>query len=257
MVHFDPNNPLGFFDALTREFGATLSAKAGTADLADALQRQAAEVFETNVETQCVGQAALACRGGCAACCALRVTATAPEVLAVAAQLRQIAASAPAFGRILRERIAAAAKLSGHADAEHLALGQACAFIIDGHCVIYDWRPLSCRGHASFDEAACRAAIAGEADDVPISEPHHLIRAYVQNALQSALRDAGLAWTTHEFVPALALALAGDTATSNAAISWSKGGDPLAASRAEDVSPEEMAATFDEIKVLAAQRCAG
>lgn len=250
MVLFDPTNPLGFFHALTQAFGATLSAKAGIPDLADALQRQAAEAFETNVEIQCAGEA-LACRGGCAACCALRVTATAPEILAVAAQLRQIAASAPAFGRILRERIAAAAELSGHADAEHLALGQACAFIIDGHCVIYDWRPLSCRGHASFDEAACCAAIAGAADDVPISEPHHLIRAYVQNALQSALRDAGLAWTTHEFVPALALALAGDTA-----VSWSKGEDPLAASRADDVSPEEMAATFDEIKILAAQRCA-
>lgn len=240
---FDPADPLGFFRALAGQFGVAMTEKGDGADLAFRLMRQAVESFETNVARQCEGQAQLACRGGCEACCALRVTATAPEIFTVAARLNEIAQRFPAFGHILRARISAAAGLAEHDDAAHLALGQACAFIIDGHCVIYDWRPLACRGHASFDEAACRAAIAGEGDDVPVSEPHHLMRAYVQNALQSALRDQGLAWAIYEFVPALALALDAEAATA-----WTKGEDPLAESRADDVSLDEMAATFDALK---------
>ncbi len=246
MPIFDPANPLGFFHALAREFGAILAQERGAPELADALMQRASAAFETNVARQCEGQAALACRGGCAACCTLRVTATAPEILAVAAHLRNIVATMPPFGRILQQRIEAAAEMSGQDDAEYLALARPCAFIIDGHCVIYELRPLACRGHASFDEAACLEAIAGRGDSVPISQPHHLLRAYVQNAMQSALRDAGLGWAIYEFVPALAIALRAD-----AADAWTKGGDPFAASRAEDVSLEEMAATFDEIKVLA------
>lgn len=247
MAVFDRANPLSFFLALHREFAAILAQKRGTPKLADELFQQAMAVFEDNVARQCEGQAALACHGGCAACCILRVTATAPEILVVAAHLREVAAAMPPFGRILQQRIEAVAEVVGGLDdAEYLALGRPCPFIVDGHCVIYELRPLACRGHASFDEEACRAAIAGEADAVPISKPHHLLRAYVQNAMQSALRDAGLAWAIHEFVPALTVALSAD-----AAAAWTKGEDPFAASRAEDVSLEEMAAAFDEIKALA------
>ncbi len=246
MTSFDPAHPLGFFLALQRDFGAILAQERGAPDLAAALMRQVFEIFEDNVARQCEGQAALACRGGCAACCTLRVTATAPEILIVAAHLRKIAATMPPFGRILRQRIEAAAEMGRLDDAEYLALARPCPFIVDGHCVIYELRPLACRGHASFDEEACRAAIAGEAGAVPISKPHHLLRSYVQNAMQSALREAGLAWAIHEFVPALAIALQADVIEA-----WTAGEDPLAASRAEDVSLEEMAATFDEIKVLA------
>jgi Fe-S-cluster containining protein len=246
MALLDPANPLAFFHALAGEFAATLTQKRTAPALVDALMQQASETFETNVAHQSEGQEALACRGGCAACCALRVTATAPEIFAVAAHLRAIATAMPAFGRVLRQRIEAAALKGGQGDAEYLALAEPCAFIVDGHCVIYDLRPLACRGHASFDEAACIAAIEGHGEEVPISQPHHLLRSYVQNALQSALRDAGLAWAIHEFVPGLALALSAD-----AAAAWSRGEDPLAASRAADVSLAEMAATFDEIKALA------
>ncbi|MGB8276651.1 MAG: YkgJ family cysteine cluster protein [Methylovirgula sp.] len=247
MAVFDPANPLGFFHALEREFGAILAQERDAPELAGTLMQQASAAFETNVARQCEGQLAPACRGGCAACCTLRVTATAPEILAAATHLRNIAATTPPFRRILQQRIEAVAEVVGGLDdAEYLALARPCPFIVDGHCVIYELRPLACRGHASFDEEACRAAIAGEADAVPISKPHHLLRAYVQNAMQSALRDAGLAWAIHEFVPALAVALRAD-----AAAAWTKGEDPFAASRAEDVSLEEMAAAFDEIKALA------
>jgi Fe-S-cluster containining protein len=244
---FDPANPLRFFHTLTRDFGTTLADKRGAPDLAGELMQQVFAIFEENVACQCAGEAALACRGGCAACCTLRVTATAPEILAVATYLRQAAATMPSFGQILQQRIAAATEVTaGLDDAQYMMLEQTCPFIVDGHCVIYDVRPLACRGHASFDEDACREAIFGEGDAVPVSQPHLLLRSYIQNAMQSALRDANLAWAIHEFVPALATALHEDATNA-----WTKGEDPLASSRAEDVSLAEMAATFDEIKALA------
>ncbi|QXX75196.1 YkgJ family cysteine cluster protein [Methylovirgula sp. HY1] len=247
MADLDPAHPLDFFQALASEFGTTLAQKRGAPDLADALMQQASTDFETNVVRQCEGQAALACRGGCAACCALRVTATAPEILVVAAYVQGAMSAMPPFGRILRHRIEAAADAAGSLDDdEYLAQERLCPFIVDGHCVIYEVRPLACRGHASFDKAACLDAVGGGDEVVPISTPHHLLRGYVQNALQSALRDAGLAWASYEFVPALAIALRTDA--SNA---WAAGADPFASRRAEDVSPEEMAATFDEIKTWA------
>ena len=247
MAHFDPANPMAFFLALMRAFGATLAHERGGPDLAADLMQQVFAVFEENVACLCAGEVALACRGGCAACCTLRVTATAPEILAVAVYLRRSAATMPSFGRILQQRIEAAAERTiGLDDAQYMMLEQTCPFIVDGHCVIYDLRPLACRGHASFDEEACREAIFGQGDAVPVSEPHLLLRSYIQNAMQAALRDAGLAWAIHEFVPALALALREDVTDA-----WTKGGDPLAPSRADDVSLAEMAATFDEIKALA------
>ncbi|MHB8886982.1 MAG: YkgJ family cysteine cluster protein [Methylovirgula sp.] len=247
MEQFDPKNPLGFFIALHREFDTLLTQAQGTSELVALLMQQVFAQFETHVAHQCEGQAALACRGGCAACCALRVTATAPEVLIVAMHLKNIAAAMPAFAHVLQQRIEAAAANGGGLDeAEYMALAHLCPFIVDGHCVIYELRPLACRGHASFDEAACREAIAGAGAGVPISEPHHLLRGYVQNAMQSALRDAGLPFAIYEFVPALAIALHAD-----AAETWASGEDPFAPSRAQDVSLAEMTTTFDQIKALA------
>jgi Fe-S-cluster containining protein len=254
VVIFDPKNPLAFFHALADEFGTVLVENRSSPELVDVLMTKALDAFETNVDRQCEGQTALACRGGCAACCSLRVTATVPEILAVAAHLRIIEATMPPFARVLWQRIETSAEVAArddaaHDDAAYLALAHPCAFIVDGHCVIYELRPLACRGHASFDEAACLAAIAGAEDQehegVPISEPHLLLRSYVQNAMQSALRDAGLAWSIHEFVPGLLTALKSD-----AAAAWLRGLDPLASSRAEDVSLEEMAVAFDQIKAF-------
>jgi len=250
MTSFDPANPLGFFVALQDDFATLLIERRDAPELAAEAAERAFAQFETHVAHQCEGQAeALACRGGCAACCGLRVTATAPEILIIAAHLRQVTPMMPPFARVLRQRIEAAAdNVKGLGEEDYLTVARVCPFIVDGHCVIYELRPLACRGHASFDEAACRAAMAGGTDSVPISEPHHLLRGYVQNALQAALRDAGLAWAIYEFLPALTIALQADRTTD-----WTQGADPFAPVRVEDVSLAEMAATFDEIKILARQ----
>jgi len=78
-----------------------------------------------------------------------------------------------------------------------------CPLIIGAACAIYAARPLACRGHVSFDREACIAIAAGQDAEAPASEVHKTVRALVQNALQAAMRDAGLSWGAYEFLAAL------------------------------------------------------
>lgn len=233
-----------FFQAMQQALGATLAtspeARVGT------LLTQAFDSFDGNVAIQCEGEAPLACQRGCASCCVLRVAATAPEVLLVARFLRAVAPPLAQRGIDLIGQIRQADALTrGMDEPARVALHQRCPFIAQGVCVIYKVRPLACRSHASHDVKACVDAVAGRrSEPVPVSEGHLMVRALVQNALQSALRDAALPWGLYELNHALLLAL--DDEGSEAA--WLAGQDVLAPAALNEVSPEEMAQAFDALK---------
>ena len=72
------------------------------------------------------------------------------------------------------------------------------------------------------------------------------VRSLVQNAMQSALRDAGLPWLVYELNQALLMAL--DDA--DAGPRWLRGEDVFAAAQVQEVDVREMAQTFDQIKRL-------
>ncbi len=245
MGNGDDNTPLALFKALQEAFGETIRERRGSPDLVKELSVQAFDSFDGNVAIQIQDMPALACHQGCAACCDLRVAATAPEILLIA---QYVVATRPAFARIgvdLGERVARdAAITSGLDDERRLALRRPCPFIEDSLCLIYRVRPLACRGHASFDKAACAEAMVGLNNEALVSMPHFLVRCVVQNALLAALRDAGLAWGLYELNSALDLALANPGAEA----AWRAGGDPLANSSIAGADAREMAATFDAIK---------
>ncbi|HEY9193603.1 MAG TPA: YkgJ family cysteine cluster protein, partial [Methyloversatilis sp.] len=77
-----------------------------------------------------------------------------------------------------------------------------------------------------------------------LSVAHRTVRSLVQNAMQSALRDAGYAWASYELNHALRLALA-DPGTDAA---WLAGEDVFADAQVDEISPLEMARTFDWLK---------
>ncbi len=245
MGNGDDNTPLALFKALREAFGETIRARRGSPDLVKELSVQAFDSFDGNVAIQIEDMPALACHQGCAACCDLRVAATAPEILLIA---QYVVATRPAFAGIgvdLGDRVARdAAITSGLDDDQRLALRRPCPFIEDSLCLIYRVRPLACRGHASFDKAACAEAMVGLNNEALVSMPHFLVRCVVQNALLAALRDAGLAWGLYELNSALDLALANPGAEA----AWRAGGDPLANSSIAGADAREMAATFDAIK---------
>jgi Fe-S-cluster containining protein len=242
----DASNPIVFFKAMCHVFGLSLVAGRKHKDPIADLSRQAYESFASSVACEAQQDTPVACHGGCSSCCTIRVAATAPEILNAARQIR-------AFPRKrssdLTRRIKAADCTTRDLDQQQrMASSLVCPLIENDHCVAYAVRPLACRGHASYDEEACRDALQGGVSEVPISALHLTVRSLVQNAMQSALRDAGLAWGSYELNQALHIALC-DEASERV---WMAGIDVFAPALIADVSLREMAETFDAIKAMAA-----
>ncbi|MFG1478884.1 YkgJ family cysteine cluster protein [Xanthobacter sp. V4C-4] len=241
----DTEGPVAFFQAQHQGFLGTFTSHRAKPDLLDRIWMQAFTSFERNVEDQTRDLPALACRKGCGTCCQILVAATAPEVLMVARYVRGMAAGFKTVGIDLVGRLYGAANfVEPSGDLRPMALTRECPFLAEGICVVYPVRPLACRGHASFNEEACVSALKGGLDDVPVSEPHRTVRGLVQNALQSAMRDAGFAWGLYDLVAALKIALARPDAEAE----FAQGGDPFAAVAIDAVSREEMASAFDRLK---------
>ncbi|MGJ5180966.1 YkgJ family cysteine cluster protein [Bradyrhizobium oligotrophicum] len=190
---------------------------------------QAFNLFEANIGAQSAHLPALACTKGCPACCALRVTATAPEIFLLARYIRQIDAQMPAtaLGPLSRRVELANRATRGLGETERMALRQPCPFAVRGACIIHPARPLACRGHASFDRRACIQAMAGRDVEVPISAPHVALRGLIQDALRAALAEAGLAAHLYELNQGLVLALGAPERER----AWLDGKDSLAPAR--------------------------
>lgn len=242
----DPvSDPLGFFTGAHREFLKLVAGPRCYRHRLSSLPELAFDLFASGVSGHVDDLEGVACHGGCASCCTIRVIATAPEILAVARTIR----SAPRVMEVeLMRRIALADQSTRQLDeAQRLEEGVVCPFVDRGLCVIYSVRPLACRGHASYDSQACIDALAGHPCDVPVSATHMTVRSLVQNAMQSALRDGGYAWGVYELNQALNIALSDEACEA----AWVAGKDVFAAALVADVSSDEMAATFDAIKAQA------
>jgi len=244
MANEPESGPAAFFKAMHRSFGGILAAGRGHAALIDAVTARAFDFFEGNVAIQAEGLPALACHKGCPACCTLRVTASAPEIFLLARYICRIHETPGGAQLDLPRRIAEADTIThGRDEAGRLALRSRCPMILRGVCIIHPVRPLACRGHASFDKRACAAAIAGRPVEVPLSEPHAMVRSLVQNAMQSALREAGYAWAEYELNHALHMALTEEGCLA----AWMEGEDVLAPALAAEVDWAAMGKTFEAI----------
>lgn len=236
---------LDFFRQMHAHYEQVIARFKGRAMLLDAVLQLAWSSFDTNVSAQCEGLPELDCHKGCATCCTLRVTATAPEVFMLARFIKAVAPGLARHGVNLRDQVALANTVTcGHSEGERVGLRERCPFIAKGTCVIYQVRPLACRGLASYDRKACAQAASGKIDEIPYSEPHMRVRSLVQNALQSAMRDGGLPWANYELNQSLLMALDDDTLEAR----WLAGEDVLRGAQVNEVDPAEMASTFDEIK---------
>lgn len=236
--------PVAFFRIMYDGFGRILAAGRDRTGVIDTVTAQAFDLFERNVAIQTEGLPVLACHKGCPACCCIRVTATAPEIFLLATYVKRVHASPAGAALDLPGRIAEADRaVRGLGEQQRMAAQCICPFIMKGICIIHPVRPLACRGLASFDKNACEDAAAGRPVEVPLSEPHAVMRSMVQNALQSAMRAQGYAWRGYELNHALLLALTNEGGEAE----WCAGGDPLAPALVEDTDWQAVAATFDEV----------
>ncbi len=231
------NLTVAAFTELQRVFSSLVASGSGSPELASLLADRAFDLFEANIGAQTAHMPALACAKGCPSCCALRVTATAPEIFLLARYIRQIDQRMPtsALG-LLSRRVKLANRATRRlGEAARMKLRQPCPFVVRGACIIHPARPLACRGHASFDRRACVQAMAGRDVDVPVSAPHVALRGLVQDALRSALDDASLASELYELNEGLVLAL-DDTGREAA---WRDGKDSLAPARIEHPTADQ------------------
>ncbi len=238
-------NTLEFFSAQTQAFAETLARYQNSAELLEALLRQAYNSFAGNVEYESEGCPDIACHKGCASCCTLRVTATAPEILLI---VRYLHANTKQDSYLnLHKRVAKTNKITcGQNETQRVKQQCPCPFISRGVCTIYPVRPLACRGHACYDKKACIEAAAGRLQQLPISEPYQYMRSLIQNALQSAMRDAGYAWASFEMIQAVSMGLSHPEIEGL----WLSGKDVFFPATVDEVSLSEMAETFDQIKQL-------
>jgi Fe-S-cluster containining protein len=242
----EASNPIAFFKAMRRVFSLSLTTGGVPRNPIDDLSQQAYESFARSISCDAKQDSGVACHGGCASCCTIRVAATAPEILMLA---RKIRAFPRKLSSELTRRIAAADRETRRLDQrQRMASKLVCPLIENDHCVAYAVRPLACRSHASYDEEACRDALQGGTAEVPVSALHLTVRSLVQNAMQSALRDAGLAWGSYELNQALHIALRDETSE----CAWMAGDDVFAPALITHISLREMAETFDAIKAMVA-----
>ena len=149
-----------------------------------------------------------ACGKGCSFCCRIYVSASPPEVFALARAMRALP---PERFAPLRERIrAAASAVPQHWSGNHQLL-QPCPLLEDNACSLYAVRPDPCRGLSSYSAEACRISIEavpeGRDEPVPKVQEHAVLRSFHAHTVWAALKAAGLPYTTYSLNHALDCAL--------------------------------------------------
>jgi hypothetical protein len=172
----------------------------------------------------------VACRRGCTFCCSLSVSATAPQVFAVADYVR---ANAPDLAAEIA-RIEAAdlhtRGLDGYARFMNKAF---CAFLVDGACSVYPARPSVCRGVLSRSAESCQRAFRGETADNPAAiNDATVFRTACDEAFWAVLHKRGFRLAGYELAHAVLIALREPDAEAR----WHAGEDVFASVRADALS---------------------
>src|SRR5947209_5407335 len=149
----------------------------------------------------------VACRSGCTYCCMFPVAASAPEVLAIAAFVRE---------RFDEERRAALdARVEANiAATDGLDMDQRdrvrldCPFLEAGRCTVYEVRPIACRGFSSYSVEDCREDYEhpGTGVEVHTNGLRELVVGAIREGLAVACKSASVEHRLLELVRAYKIA---------------------------------------------------
>lgn len=148
-----------------------------------------------------------ACARGCAHCCTLHVSISAPEAIVLGAFLRDT--TAPDVLAALRAKLEAFARAVRPLDqAARVRAKLACPLLVDGACSVYPVRPLVCAGASSLDAQACARALDDPESGIPIEPIVHGVMRAMQLGLATAISARALDVGRYELSGALVIALA-------------------------------------------------
>jgi Fe-S-cluster containining protein len=160
-----------------------------------------AGVFERSVAglTPAPEKARIACRTGCAYCCAQPVAVTPMEVFALSALVRarkQTAAAVTATAEKVRDR-----SLEGS--------WVRCPLLEENSCSVYALRPLSCHSYVSFNVQDCiKAFVMQDKPSVYCPQSYIDMMNACRMVMVAALKVCGMPSVLYELNTALAVALA-------------------------------------------------
>ncbi len=188
---------------------------------ASAAAKRVMEFFETSLKNN-PSKFPIACAKGCAFCCHVSVTATAPEIFLVANAVRERHKDNLAAG-IAHVR-AADQRTRGLTSQLRGRLKIPCAMLEDNACTVYAARPGACRGFTSTSAKSCERGYNGENVQIDTPMVWTALRSAQKQALWAALDAAKLPSTLYEFHHGLLVALE----TPDAEARWLKGEDIFA-----------------------------
>jgi Fe-S-cluster containining protein len=156
---------------------------------------------------QLVDRQAIACRAGCAWCCSLFVSATAPEVIQIAEYLRATrpAAEIAALHERLDER---ELLLAGRTAEQRSAARLPCVLLENQQCSVYPARPLACGSWTSTSAERCEASWRHRwAETITANQMQLWLYGGVMLGLREGLDAYGLASEQLDLTTALRIAL--------------------------------------------------
>lgn len=152
----------------------------------------------------------IACQRGCSACCQAKVLVVAPEVLRIAAHLRETLGE-EALGALLERVREADGKTRGLSRAARAEARVPCPLLdAEGGCSVHAVRPLVCRSWTSYDAGACER-YWWETPSGRLSPPQYALGYELSQAVLAGLGkacfDTGRDGTPLELIAALRIAL--------------------------------------------------
>jgi Fe-S-cluster containining protein len=194
--------------------------------------KRAHEFFEVSLKHN-PSKHRIDCAKGCAFCCHVSVTASAPEIFLVAHAIRE--GHKNDLEAVLARVRGADEKTRGLTSMERAKRKIPCAMLQDNMCTVYAARPGGCRGFTSTSKAACERGFNGEFVQVNTPAVWTSLRSAHKQALWAALAAANLPVEFYEFHHGLRIALE----TPDAEMRWLNGEDifaGVARERIEDAS---------------------
>jgi Fe-S-cluster containining protein len=178
--------------------------------------KRASEFFEISLKNN-PSKFPIACVKGCAFCCHVSVTATAPEIFLVANALRE--RHPQDLETVLARVRASDQRTRGLTSMERAKQKIPCALLEQNMCAVYSARPGACRGFTSTSAKACERGFNGESVQIETPAVWTSLRSAHKQALWAALVASKLPTALYEFHHALRIALE----MPDAELRWLKG----------------------------------
>ena len=205
--------------AATRILMDILSGRSGLR--ASAAAKRANAFFETSLKRNSSHQS-IACGKGCAFCCYMTVTVTAPEIFHVANVLREQYKDNP---QSILARVRSADEKTRNLSVRERQMAKIpCALLEDNACSVYPDRPGVCRGLVSISARACERAYNGQDSQIETPAVWTSLRNAQKQALWAALDARNLPSESYDFHHGLRIALENPDAEER----WLKGEDLFA-----------------------------